>query len=841
MYGLLIESVCEFIKEKFGEAAWLKIRDRSRVHEYTFVTHRMYSEKIIPRLAQAVHDITGYEKNKFMDETGVQFVLFLKKYDYDSMLRVLGRSLRDFLNGLDNLHEYLRFSYPKMKPPSFFCTDESVNGLTLHYRTKRQGYTHYVKGQLKQVAKQFYNRDVKVEVLEERQASKDTLYVKFLLKFDNKEFSARTRLSGSMNGHAQLRANLFFDVFPFHIVFDKDMRITNTGRGLNAILPTLEGTLLHDAFEMKRPNLPLTWESITSHENNVFELASKTMISRDTIALNCPYDVNQPQVAAEDEDQTGSTAPPPVCPVNQLVDDDGDSSEGEILEEVFHPRQIRLKGQMLSVPEWHAYIFLATPMLPDLKVMFHSGLYINDLSMHDSSRDLVLAGTQQSAELKLALDQEQRKSAQLEESMMKLDQEMKRTDSLLYQMIPRQVAEKLRRGEPATNTCEVFSAVTILFSDIVGFTNICSQITPMAVVSMLNGMYTKYDNLSETFDVYKVETIGDAYMVVSGAPTATKYHAVRIVEMGLAMICAIADVKDPSSNVDNMKIRIGVHSGMVVAGVVGLKMPRYCLFGDTVNTASRMESTGEAMKIHMSETTFDNLAQWPGHYVITERGTTNVKGKGTMKTYWLLGKTHGNGMDNPLSLAYDEEKVRSRQSSIDSSPILRRSIAGSRLGIADDAQSNRQYSPVLNDDDRATTPRPSGNLIQVPDNGEKHSFSSTETLKSIGANGNGSAHSRSDGKYSGYIPVTPATSKSGNDVGYACTCRRDVHRINREVQTVSSFDVSGAPVDIPDMHAGGDTKDQQGNGSDNAYVDGNLSEVNKGNANVAHSSACAIL
>ncbi|XP_041472272.1 soluble guanylate cyclase 88E-like [Lytechinus variegatus] len=244
MYGLLIESVCEFIKEKFGEDDWLRIKEKSRVHEYTFVTHRMYSEKIIPRLGQAVQDVTGYSKEQFMDETGVQFVKFLNKYEYDKMLRVLGRSLRDFLNGLDNLHEYLRFSYPKMKPPSFFCTDESLEGLTLHYRTRRKGYTHYVKGQLRQVAKQFYNQEVSVIIVEEKQSSKDTFYVKFRINFDNKEYTERVRLSSVMNGHAQLRANLFFDVFPFHIVFGNDMKIRNSGKST----PTYSSFKREDLF-----------------------------------------------------------------------------------------------------------------------------------------------------------------------------------------------------------------------------------------------------------------------------------------------------------------------------------------------------------------------------------------------------------------------------------------------------------------------------------------------------------------------------------------------------------------------------------------------------------------
>lgn len=281
MYGLLIESVCEFIKEKFGENSWLRIRDKSRVHEYTFVTHRMYSEKIIPRLAQAVYDVTGYSREQFMDETGVQFVKFLNKYEYDKMLRVLGRSLGDFLNGLDNLHEYLRFSYPKMKPPSFFCTDESLKGLTLHYRSRRKGYTHYVKGQLRQVAKQFYNQEVSVIIVEEKQSSKDTYYVKFRINFDNKEYTERTRISSvMMNGHAQLRANLFFDVFPFHIVFGNDMKIRNSGKS-SLYLFRLMNTIFY--FKFFQTTAVLKYHLYRSKK--VWELLSVLPISKHVYQL----------------------------------------------------------------------------------------------------------------------------------------------------------------------------------------------------------------------------------------------------------------------------------------------------------------------------------------------------------------------------------------------------------------------------------------------------------------------------------------------------------------------------------------------------------------------------
>lgn len=300
----------------------------------------------------------------------------------------------------------------------------------------------------------------------------------------------------------------------------------------------------------------------------------------------------------------------------------------------------------------------------------------------------MLAGTQQSVELKLALDQEQQKSKKLEESMKKLDDEMKRTDELLYQMIPKQVADRLRKGENSIDTCEVFDNVTILFSDVVTFTEICSRITPMQVVSMLNTMYSIFDNLTERNQVYKVETIGDAYMVVSGAPVKEQNHAERICDMALDMVENIMDLKDPSTG-QHLRIRVGVHTGTVVAGVVGLKMPRYCLFGDSVNTASRLESSSEAMKIHISQFTKDLL---PSSYTISERGEVDIKGKGTMKTYWLHDRekrvpfrpSEGDDMMRPKSSAsMSPERRRNVYSPVTLDDVARKSLTGSPIKEAE--------------------------------------------------------------------------------------------------------------------------------------------------------------
>ncbi|XP_073822176.1 guanylyl cyclase at 32E [Musca autumnalis] len=224
----------------------------------------------------------------------------------------------------------------------------------------------------------------------------------------------------------------------------------------------------------------------------------------------------------------------------------------------------------------------------------------------------------------------------VQERTTQLYEEKKKTDMLLNQMLPRSVAESLKRGEPVEAEC--FDCVTILFSDIVGFTELCSTSTPFEVVEMLNDLYTCCDSIISNYDVYKVETIGDAYMVVSGLPLRNgKRHVGEIASLALHLLQSVTNLKISHKPNETLQLRIGVHSGPCAAGVVGLKMPRYCLFGDTVNTASRMESSGEAMKIHVSEETYRLLENVGGYHCI-ERGLINIKGKGDMRTYWLLNK-----------------------------------------------------------------------------------------------------------------------------------------------------------------------------------------------------------
>ncbi|KAI4900376.1 hypothetical protein NFI96_023074, partial [Prochilodus magdalenae] len=190
--------------------------------------------------------------------------------------------------------------------------------------------------------------------------------------------------------------------------------------------------------------------------------------------------------------------------------------------------------------------------------------------------------------------------ATLERTHQALEEEKRRTVELLYSIFPGGVAQRLWQGLPVQ--AKKFDDVTMLFSDIVGFTAVCAQCTPMQVISMLNELYTRFDYQCGVLDVYKIETIGDAYCVAAGLHKKCESHARPIALMALKMMELSEEVLTPDAK--PIQLRIGIHSGSVLAGVVGVKMPRYCLFGNNVTLASKFESGSKPRCINVSPTTY---------------------------------------------------------------------------------------------------------------------------------------------------------------------------------------------------------------------------------------------
>lgn len=207
----------------------------------------------------------------------------------------------------------------------------------------------------------------------------------------------------------------------------------------------------------------------------------------------------------------------------------------------------------------------------------------------------------------------------------------KKSDHLLLNILPAAIVENLKKG--AGSAAERFDSATVLFADLVDFTSMAARTSPLELVSLLNQIFSKFDQLTEKHGLEKIKTIGDAYMVAGGLPIPRLDHLEAIADMALDMQSAIGDFK---TDLDRpFQIRIGIHTGPVVAGVIGTKKFTYDLWGDTVNVAFRMESQGLPGYIQVTAAIYDRLKD---EYVFEERGTITVKGKGEMITYWLKAK-----------------------------------------------------------------------------------------------------------------------------------------------------------------------------------------------------------
>uniref|UniRef100_A0A8C6TBK4 Guanylate cyclase n=1 Tax=Neogobius melanostomus TaxID=47308 RepID=A0A8C6TBK4_9GOBI len=247
-----------------------------------------------------------------------------------------------------------------------------------------------------------------------------------------------------------------------------------------------------------------------------------------------------------------------------------------------------------------------------------------------------------------------------------LEVERTKTDKLVSQLLPKSVAQSLKKGKKVEP--EHYSDSTLYFSDIVGFTTISALSEPIEVVDLLNDLYTMFDAIIASHDVYKVETIGDAYMCASGVPNRNgNRHAAEVANMSLDLLHAIGAFRIKHMPEIKVKIRIGLHSGPLVAGVVGLTMPRYCLFGDTVTTASHMEATGLPYRIHLSLNTVKVLTSLKLGFHFDTRKT---EVKGSEDTYWLIGR---DGFTKPLPVPPDLlGGARNHGISLEEIPIARR-------------------------------------------------------------------------------------------------------------------------------------------------------------------------
>ncbi|XP_041470939.1 guanylate cyclase soluble subunit beta-2-like [Lytechinus variegatus] len=690
MYGSVNVSIKDLVTEKWGNETWEKIRIKAGVDD-RFVKFDMYPDSITYQIVGAASEVLGVDGNVVLETFGVYWVVWCMRCGYDALFRALGATLSDFMANLDFLHSvYMKTLYPKMTVPSFRVEELENDEMILHYYSNRRGLGSIVYGCVKAVGRIIFNTEVEIELLSHDQAEycgilKDhykyhVCFVKFdlaplgtdgivteeewtsivdgtshliggggsrpqshdsmkrdlvrvgsakrcpfsgmdirmmennitegkvsmdksLPEISEKRILPISHFKPKVPARILLDPETFCKTFPYHILFNGDLMIMHSGSKLQQFCPLIndEGARLRDILILDHPQIELTSENIFLFLNMIFMATLK----KEAMAPHMPV--------------------------------------------------VSLRGQMVWMPESNLFVFLCSPQLTSLNDLRDRKMHFSDIASHDLTRDLILFNQQRIAEVELAKQLEQKKE-ELRILMRDLELEKKKTDTLLYSMLPKEVANDLRDGKKVE--AGDFQQVTISFSDIVKFTDMCAQCDPIQIVHLLNEMYVVFDELTSVHNVYKVETIGDAYMTVGGLPIPNDTHAEQVTSFGLGQIEGVKSISSPVTG-EKIQIRVGIHTGPVVAGVVGVKMPRYCLFGDTVNTASRMESHGVPGKVHISPSTYRAIK---GKGFETEaRGGTEIKGKGRMMTHFVTSRTNQANDDSSAS----EEEADDQSSSDD--------------------------------------------------------------------------------------------------------------------------------------------------------------------------------
>ncbi|KAG9344080.1 hypothetical protein JZ751_012560, partial [Albula glossodonta] len=470
--------------------------------------------------------------------------VFKTCYEEDGhILGVVGGALHDFLN---SFNVFLKQSAPQspadsagcVNKASVLCLDKDPGLLTVYYFHPHPATELFFPGIIKAAAWALYKTDV--EVAMEPPCGKDSGGLQaggqphLLYSVQVTDPRRLTPSPMKTQSAVDIPMSLFYTTFPFHVLLDQDMSLLQIGDGLRRRLsrrdvqrrPTFE-----EHFLIVSPQIRSTFQGILTMLNTQFILRIK------------------PGATSAD----GTT---------KLMD---------------------LKGQMIFISESNSILFLGSPCVDKLEELTGRGLYLSDIPIHNALRDVVLVGEQAKAQdgLKKRLG---KAKAALEQAHLALEEEKKKTVDLLFTIFPGAVARQLWQGQVVQ--AKKFENVTMLFSDIVGFTAICSLCTPM-----------------------QVETIGDAYCVAGGLHKESETHATQIALMALKMMELSDEVMTPAG--EPIKMRIGLHSGSVLAGVVGVKMPRYCLFGNNVTLANKFESCSLPGRINISPTTHRLLKDRP--------------------------------------------------------------------------------------------------------------------------------------------------------------------------------------------------------------------------------------
>lgn len=684
MYGHLNVFIKKFITERHGPQSWNTII-KSLNHSGNFNEQDQHDDDLTQRLINVTVAHLGFKREAVLILIGEYIFHYLTRFGYDELVRLLGGNILEFVQNLDSIQNYLRDDYQDTIAPSFHCDEESVSDrMILHYYSHRPGYHPLIRGFVTETAKCLYKMELSITVISmsketvaeeygqrehvifnivakkivetmddspptfvaqtkkhgERQILKeDVEAVREKLDQIRKEFGEEALpMARFRSAKAKWRAiaritllsrgfvpnypeqnfinpRMFIEIFPYHLILNEEMKVIQSGIRIQQMMPLIRSSRTADVnlfFNLLYPR----------HTDFTYENVKKFIM--------CPFALE---------------------------------FKREKLAKEWKKRPLLvLKGQMYLLRDRGYYFFICSPTIRCWYDLEERDMKLADIPMWDATRDFLLTdlayriGTGQNYTNMFSFgdttdaaginngggldDKKMDPREKWNILMRELNNEKQRNHALYSSFLPRHSAAILNQGQMPKG--DYYPDVTALFCDIVHFLQIIGSSKPGDVVNLLNCLYSQFDRITRVHDTYRVESIGDAYFVVSGVPDKVHNHAERIANTALGIMYVSQEISSPL-NGEKVQIRIGIHTGSVVGGVVGTKIPRYFVLGETAVVASKMESHGEPGKIHISPSTYRAL-KGKG-YAMDERGKIELKGYGTLGTYYLSANENASTED----------------------------------------------------------------------------------------------------------------------------------------------------------------------------------------------------
>eukprot|EP00043_Microstomoeca_roanoka_P000114 m.26766 g.26766 ORF g.26766 m.26766 type:complete len:689 (+) comp10121_c0_seq1:129-2195(+) len=592
---------------------------------------RYYTDEQTGKILATIGKVTQRSQEDCKYEAGKFFLTGILESGYGNALRTLGKDFYTMLTNLDSLHESFLSSFPNMRTPSVRPEKNPDGTLSIHYYSATEGLAPFMMGSLVACAARLYDLDIEIHhrIKKDNGHGHDIFHV----YMDPRGFGDEHKVANDAEEMCKitLSARSTNSLFPWHFAIDRALKVVSVGKALASRLKKRElGQSAKRIFKMLRPiNSTFDFDTLADLDGIpcLFSIAAEHL--RDDHTEECVPKSGVPFLNVTDVGCPFSSA-------SSVMSSKRSSGDFLLLANRISAKveNIKLHGQLSYNEELDVVMFLGTPTLHSVEEMEAQDIELADMPVHSHAREVLYGSMFQSASAKNSNAIDERLAA-LDRSMAEVSETKRQIDDLLHSILPPVVASSLARGEipPA----ERYSNVTVLFSDIAGFTNISSEVPAEEIMKMLHKLFMKFDALVEEHGCYKVETIGDAYMVAAGCPEELEDHAIRIGRLAIDMVHTARTILSPLDG-EPIRIRIGIHSGPLMAGVVGRARPRYCLFGDTVNVASRMESNSIPGVIQVTYRFTQALP--PNHpFEIVPRGHIEIKGKGMMKTFLLLGST----------------------------------------------------------------------------------------------------------------------------------------------------------------------------------------------------------